>query len=75
VPKESIRLFGWFHRNAHEIVLNTAPCDGIPFVPKDKAERMAIEQIRAEIEPMGFEIDRELDFLPIQHSLILTKRP
>jgi hypothetical protein len=36
---------------------------------------MAIEQIRAEIEPMGFEIDRVLDFLPIQQSLIFTKRP
>jgi hypothetical protein len=49
--------------------------EGHPFGPKDKAERMTIEQIRAEIEPMGFELDRVLDLLPIQHGLIFTKRP
>jgi putative heme-binding domain-containing protein len=49
--------------------------EGHPFGPKDNAERMTIEQIRAEIEPMGFELDRVLDFLPIQHGLIFTKRP
>ena len=48
--------------------------EGHPFGPKDQAERMTIEQIRAEIEPMGFELDRLLDFLPIQHGLIFTKR-
>jgi hypothetical protein len=35
---------------------------------------MTIEQIRAEIEPMGFELDHVLDLLPIQHGLIFTKR-
>jgi len=49
--------------------------EGHPFGPKDKTERMTIEQIRAEIEPMGFEIDRVLESLPIQNSLIFTKRP
>ena len=49
--------------------------EGHPFGPKDTAERMTIEQIRTEIEPMGFELDRVLDFLPIQHGLIFTKRP
>jgi putative heme-binding domain-containing protein len=49
--------------------------EGHSFGPKDKTERMTIEQIRAEIEPMGFELDRVLDFLPIQHGLIFTKRP
>jgi len=48
--------------------------EGHPFGPKDKAERMTIEQIRAEIEPMGFELDHVLDLLPIQHGLIFTKR-
>jgi putative heme-binding domain-containing protein len=48
--------------------------EGHPFGPQDKAERMTIEQIRAEIEPMGFELDRVLDLLPIQHGLIFTKR-
>src|SRR6266700_1573221 len=48
--------------------------EGPPFGPKDKAERMTIEQIRAEIEPMGFELDHVLDLMPIQHGLIFTKR-
>ena len=48
--------------------------EGHPFGPQDKAERMTIGQIRAEIEPMGFEIDRVLDLQPIQHGLIFTKR-
>ncbi len=49
--------------------------EGRRFGPWDKAERMTINQIRAEIEPMGFELDRVLDLLPIQHGLIFTKRP
>jgi putative heme-binding domain-containing protein len=49
--------------------------EGHPFGPQDKAERMTVNQIRAEIEPIGFELDRMLDLLPIQHGLILTKRP
>ena len=47
--------------------------EGRPFGPQDKAERMTINQIRAEIEPLGFELDRVLDLLPIQHGLIFTK--
>jgi len=49
--------------------------EGHPFGPQDKAERMTINQIRAEIEPIGFELDRVLDLLPVQHGLIFTKRP
>jgi putative heme-binding domain-containing protein len=49
--------------------------EGHPFGPQDKAERMSINQIRAEIEPLGFELDRVLELLPIQHGLIFTKRP
>jgi putative heme-binding domain-containing protein len=47
--------------------------EGHPFGPQDKAERMSINQIRAEIEPLGFELDRVLELLPIQHGLIFTK--
>ncbi len=47
--------------------------EGRPFGPQDKAERMSVNEIRAEIEPMGFELDRLLDLLPIQHGLIFTK--
>jgi len=49
--------------------------EGHPFGPQDKAERMTINQIRAEIEPVGFELDRVLELLPIQHALTFTKRP
>jgi putative heme-binding domain-containing protein len=49
--------------------------EGRPFGPMDKVDRMTVEQIRAEIEPLGFELDRVLDLLPIQHGLIFTKRP
>jgi ubiquinone/menaquinone biosynthesis C-methylase UbiE len=49
--------------------------EGRPFGPQDKTERMTINQIRAEIEPLGFELDRVMDLLPIQHGLIFTKRP
>jgi putative heme-binding domain-containing protein len=49
--------------------------EGRPFGPQDKAERMTINQIRAEIEPLGFDLDRVLELLPIQHGLIFTKRP
>jgi len=46
-----------------------------PFGPQDKAERMTINQIRGEIEPLGFETDRVLELRPVQHGLIFTKRP
>ncbi len=49
--------------------------EGHPLGPQDKTERMTINQIRAEIEPLGFELDRVMDLLPIQHGLIFTKRP
>jgi putative heme-binding domain-containing protein len=49
--------------------------EGHPFGPEDHAERLTVNQIRAEVEPVGFELDRILDLLPIQHGLIFTKRP
>lgn len=36
---------------------------------------MTRRQIRAEIESMGFQLDRVLDFLPMQHGLIFGRRP
>jgi precorrin-6B methylase 2 len=45
-----------------------------PFGPLDKAERMTEEQLRAEIEPAGFDLDRVLDIVPIEHCLVFTKR-
>jgi hypothetical protein len=37
--------------------------------------KMTSRQIRAEIEPLGFQLDFVLDFLPLQHGLIFTKAP
>ena len=48
--------------------------EGHPFDALDKTERMTEEQIRAEIEPLGFDLDRVLDIVRIEHSLIFTKR-
>ena len=48
--------------------------EGHAFGPQDKAERMTEEQIRAEIEPAGFDLDRVLDIAPIEHCLIFRSR-
>ena len=36
---------------------------------------MTLEELRSEIEPLGFQLERILDFLPLQHGLIFTTRP
>jgi putative heme-binding domain-containing protein len=46
---------------------NLAPASGL--------HRMSFVEIRSEIEPMGFTIDRLLDFLPLQHGAIFIKGP
>jgi putative heme-binding domain-containing protein len=48
--------------------------DDADFGSIDDTEKMTIQQIRTEIEPLGFELDHILDFLPIQNGLIFTKR-
>jgi putative heme-binding domain-containing protein len=48
--------------------------EGHPFGPLDKAERMTEEEIRAEIEPAGFDLDRVLDIVRIEHCLVFTRR-
>ena len=48
--------------------------EGHRFGPWDNAERMTEEQIRSEIEPAGFDLDRVLDIVPIEHCLIFAKR-
>jgi putative heme-binding domain-containing protein len=40
--------------------------------PASPLHRMSFEEIRREIEPMGFVIDQLLDFLPVQHGVIFT---
>jgi ubiquinone/menaquinone biosynthesis C-methylase UbiE len=38
--------------------------------PASPLHKMSFEEIRREIEPMGFVIDRLLDFLPVQHGVV-----
>jgi precorrin-6B methylase 2/mono/diheme cytochrome c family protein len=42
--------------------------------PASSLHKMSFAEIRNEIEPMGFELERILDFLPMQHGLIFTLR-
>jgi precorrin-6B methylase 2/cytochrome c553 len=42
--------------------------------PASTLHKMSFEEIRNEIEQMGFDLDRILDFLPVQHGLIFTVR-
>ena len=42
--------------------------------PASPGHKMSFEEIRQEIEPLGFELERILDFLPVQHGLIFTLR-
>jgi precorrin-6B methylase 2/mono/diheme cytochrome c family protein len=42
--------------------------------PASSLHKMSFSEIRNEIEPMGFELERILDFLPMQHGLIFTLR-
>ena len=45
-----------------------------PGVPVGEAHKMSLAEMRSEIEPAGFVLERILDFLPIQNGLILRKR-
>ena len=42
--------------------------------PASPLHKMSFDELRSEIEPMGFDLDRILDFLPMQHGLIFTVR-
>ena len=42
--------------------------------PAASLHKMSFDEIRSEIEPMGFELERILDFLPVQHGLIFSVR-
>jgi len=42
--------------------------------PASSTHKMSLDEIRREIEPLGFELDHLLDFLPMQHGLIFKKR-
>lgn len=43
-----------------------------PSVPIQPLHKMSIQDVRSELEPLGFKFQRVLDFLPWQHILIFT---
>jgi len=45
-----------------------------PSAPASTLHKMSFAELRNEIEPAGFELDRVFDFLPMQHGLIFTLR-
>ena len=42
--------------------------------PASPIHKMSFEEIRREIEPVGFTIDRLFDFLPVQHGVVFTRK-
>jgi len=45
-----------------------------PSVPIQPLHKMAVQEVRNELEPMGFRFQQSLEFLPWQHILIFTVR-
>jgi len=43
-----------------------------PRVPIQPLHKMSVQEVRSELEPLGFRFQRSLDFLPWQHVLIFT---
>jgi putative heme-binding domain-containing protein len=54
------------------LILEYAKESGI--APASPLHKMSFEEIRREIEPMGFVVDQLLDFLPVQHGVIFTTK-
>jgi tRNA A58 N-methylase Trm61 len=45
-----------------------------PTIPINPDHKMTVEQVRAEIEPEGFKLQKPIETLPRQHLLVLTKQ-
>ena len=43
-----------------------------PRVPIQPLHKMSVDEVRSELEPLGFKFQRALEFLPWQHILIFT---
>jgi ubiquinone/menaquinone biosynthesis C-methylase UbiE len=43
-----------------------------PRVPIQPLHKMSVEEVRSELEPLGFKFQRAVEFLPWQHILIFT---
>jgi SAM-dependent methyltransferase len=45
-----------------------------PTIPILPLHKMSVEEIRSEIEPLGFQLHKQLEFLPTQHILVFTRK-
>jgi predicted methyltransferase len=43
-----------------------------PKVPIQPLHKMSVQDVRSELEPMGFKFQKTIEFLPWQHILIFT---
>jgi SAM-dependent methyltransferase len=43
-------------------------------IPVGETHKMSLRELRTEIEPAGFQLERLLDFLPLQHGLLFSAR-
>ena len=46
-----------------------------PDIPIRPEHKMSITEVRAEVEPEGFRLDKDIETLPRQHILIFRKAP
>lgn len=44
-----------------------------PNVPIQPLHKMSVQDVRSELEPMGFRFQRSIEFLPWQHILIFSR--
>jgi SAM-dependent methyltransferase len=44
-----------------------------PSVPIQPLHKMSVQEVRSELEPLGFKFQRTIDFLPWQHIIIFSK--
>jgi ubiquinone/menaquinone biosynthesis C-methylase UbiE len=45
-----------------------------PSVPIQPLHKMSVQDVRAELEPLGFKFQKSLEFLPWQHVIIFTTK-
>jgi hypothetical protein len=45
-----------------------------PNVPIQPLHKMSVQDVRSELEPLGFKFQKSLEFLPWQHVIIFTTK-
>ena len=44
-----------------------------PGVPIQPLHKMSVQDVRSELEPLGFKFQRSIEFLPWQHIIIFSR--